>query len=206
MYKITAGSPGKDWYNKGVKIIGTSGTNGSGKDTVGQMLAEQYNLLFVSVSDLLRIECRKRGLEVSRENLRMVSSEWRREFGLGVLVDKAVELAQEQGGFDGVVASPMRNVGEAQRLKDSGGTLLWVDADPRIRYERIQAANRGRAAEDNKTYEQFLAEEQAEMYPSDPNDPSVLNMDGVRKLADVTILNESDLSALRETVQAALSL
>ena len=28
------------------------------------------------------------------------------------------------------------------------------------------------------------------MYPSDPNDPAVLNMAGVKALADVTILNE----------------
>jgi dephospho-CoA kinase len=189
-----------------VKIIGTSGTNGSGKDTVGQLLAEMHNLLFISVSDLLRIECRKRGLEVVRENLRAISAEWRREFGLGVLVDKAVELAEERGGYDGVVASPMRNVGEAQHLKDLGGTLIWVDADPRIRYERIRSANRGRAGEDDKTYEEFLAEQEAEMYPNDPNDPSVLNMAGVQKLADITIVNESDFATLGEKVREAVDL
>jgi dephospho-CoA kinase len=190
-----------------VKIIGTSGTNGSGKDTVGELLAQKYNFLFISVSDLLRIECRKRGIAVSRENLRRVSSEWRRQFGLGVLVDKAVELAENAPqDYAGVVASPMRNVGEAQHLKDIGGTLVWVDADPRTRYERIQAVNRGRAAEDNKTYEEFLAEEQAEMYPSDPNDPSVLNMAGVHDLADVTIRNDSDIESLQRNVEALLDL
>ena len=190
-----------------MKIIGTSGTNGSGKDTVGELIAEKYNFLFVSVSDLLRIECRKRGIAVVRENLRMVSAEWRREFGLGVLVDKAVEFAKNASHhYDGVVASPMRNVGEAQHLKDIGGTLVWIDADPRIRYERIQIASRGRAGEDNKTYEEFLAEEQAEMHPSDPDDPSMLNMAGVRKLADVVIVNESDLAALQKNVEAALGM
>jgi len=190
-----------------MKIIGTSGTNGSGKDTVGEIIAERYNFLFISVSDLLRIECRRRGLEVSRENLRAISAEWRREFGLGVLVDKAVELAENsEKHYDGVVASPMRNVGEAQHLKDIGGTLVWIDADPRIRYERIQAGNRGRAGEDNKTYEEFLAEEEAEMHPSDPNDPSLLNGAGVKALADVTIMNESDLETLQKNIDAALKL
>jgi dephospho-CoA kinase len=188
-----------------VKLIGTSGTNGSGKDTVGEMIAQKYHYLFVSVSDLLRIELRKRGQEVTRENLRALSAEWRREFGLGVLVDKAVELANESG-YKGVIASPMRNVGEAQHVKDLGGTLIWIDADPRLRYERIQAANRGRAGEDNKTYEQFLAEEQAEMHPSDPNDPAVLNMSGVKALADRTILNESDFQTLHKAVESALGL
>lgn len=174
---------------------------------MGELLAQKHNFLFISVSDLLRIECRKRGIEVSRENLRTVSSEWRREFGLGVLVDKALELAENAPqSYAGVVASPMRNVGEAQHLKDIGGTLVWVDAEPRIRYERIQVANRGRAAEDNKTYEQFLAEEEAEMHPSDPNDPSVLNMAGVHKLADVAVRNDSDIQTLQRTIDAALDL
>lgn len=188
-----------------MKLIGISGTNGSGKDTAGELLAEQYGYLFVSVSDLLRVELRKRGLEVTRENLRALSAEWRREFGLGVLVDKAIELA-EKSGHTGVVASPMRNVGEAQHLKDRGGTLVWIDANQHLRYGRIQNANRGRAGEDNKTFEEFQAEELAEMHPSNPDDPAVLNMAGVKALADVAILNESDLSALQKTLEPALHL
>jgi dephospho-CoA kinase len=196
----------KDWYNKDVKIIGLSGTNGSGKDTVGHLIAKKYNYLFVSVSDLLREECRHRGLEVSRENLRAISTEWRREFGLGVLVDKAVEFAENASEqYAGVVASPMRNVGEAQHLKDLGGTLIWVDADPKLRYERIQSADRGRADEDNKTFEEFLAEEKAEMYPSDSSDPSLLNGAGVRALADATMVNESGLEALYADIEAAIN-
>lgn len=184
-----------------MKIIGMSGTNGSGKDTLGEILAEKHGYLFISVSDLLRIECRKRDLEVSRENLRTISAEWRREYGLGVLVDKAVEFAEHQGR-PGVVASPMRNVGEAQHLQDIGGTLIWVDADPQLRYGRIQQGNRGRAGEDDKTYEQFQAEEAAEMHPSDPNDPSVLNMAGVKALADFTLINEGSLEDLHQQVEA----
>ncbi len=187
-----------------MKIIGTSGTNGSGKDTVGKMLAEKYNLLFVSVSDLLREELRRRGLEVTRENLRDLSAEWRREFGLGVLVDKALEAAQNADHpYDGVVASPMRNVAEAQHLKDIGGTLVWADAEPNVRYERIRAANRGRAGEDDKTFEQFCAEEAAEMHPSNPNDPAVLNMAGVKALADIRLVNEGSLANLEKLVNAA---
>jgi cytidylate kinase len=188
-----------------VKLIGLSGTNGSGKDTAGEIVAEKYGYLFVSVSDLLRVELRARGIPVERQHLRKLSAEWRREFGLGVLVDKAVELA-EKSGYPGVVASPMRNVGEAQHLKDLGGTLVWVDADQAMRYQRVRSTHRGRPGEDDKTFEQFCAEEQAEMYPSDPNDPAVLNMAGVRALADITIVNESDLQALQASVGAALGL
>lgn len=190
-----------------MKVIGLGGTNGSGKDTVGLFLAEKYNYFFISVSDLLREELRRRGLEVTRENLRTLSAEWRREFGLGVLVDKAIEAANNSDkDYAGVVAVPMRNVGEAQHVKDLGGTLIWVDADQRMRYERIQGANRGRAGEDNKTFEEFQAEELAEMHPSDPNDPAVLNMAGVRDISDIKILNETTLEDLEKATVAALNL
>ena len=72
-----------------LQIIGIAGTNGAGKDTVGELLAEHYGYLFVSVTELLRAEARRRGLPVEREVLRSISAEWRRELGLGVLVDKA---------------------------------------------------------------------------------------------------------------------
>jgi dephospho-CoA kinase len=190
-----------------VKLIGLSGTNGSGKDTVGLFLAEKYKYLFISGSDMLREECRKRGLEVTRENLRTISAEWRREFGLGVLVDKAVEVFNSsQDMYAGLIVSPMRNVGEAQHIKDLGGTLVWVDADPEIRYQRVVGANRGRDGEDNKTYDEFRAEEQAEMHPSDPNDPAVLNMSGVREIADVQLLNETTLEQFQTDAKTALGL
>jgi cytidylate kinase len=78
-----------------VKIIGISGSNGSGKDTVGHILANQFGYLFISVTELLRAEARKRELPVEREVLRTISAEWRREQGLGVLIDKAVEHYQQ---------------------------------------------------------------------------------------------------------------
>lgn len=174
-----------------MKLIGISGTNGSGKDTVGHILADQYNLLFVSVSDLLREEARKRGLPIMREVLRTISAEWRRDFGLGVLVDRSlVLLSNEKDRYAGVITSSMRNSGEAQHLKDIGGKLIWVDADQRIRYERISRGNRGRSGEDDKTFDQFVAEEMAEMHTS--GDETTLNHGDVKELADVVIVNNGN--------------
>ena len=58
----------------------------------------------------------------------------------------------------------LRNPGEADESSKLGGTMVWIDADPRVRYERIQAnAQRGRHDEDNKTFEEFQAEEAVEI-------------------------------------------
>lgn len=189
-------------------IIGLSGTNGSGKDTVGHILAGKYGYLFVSVTDLLRAEAGRRGQAVEREVLRTISAEWRRELGLGVLVDKAVaEYQAVKDKYEGVVMASLRNPGEADRVHDFDGTVVWIDADPHTRYDRIQtnAATRGRAEEDDKTYEQFLAEEQAEMHQS--GDAATLNMAGVKAKADIFLANDgADLLVLEQSIKRALSL
>ena len=186
-----------------MKLLGISGTNGSGKDLVGHILSSQHNYMFISVSDLLRDECRARGLLVERENLHSISAEWRRVGGLGVLIDKAVaSYNASAGSYDGLAVSSLRNPGEVDRVHELGGKVVWVDADQRIRYDRIQAANRGRGGEDNKTFEQFQAEEAAEMSTS--GDSAKLDMSAVRQKVDSTLVNENSLEALEQDISQNL--
>lgn len=172
-----------------MKLIGLAGTNGSGKDSVGEILANKYNYLFISVSDLLRDEASKRGEPIEREVLRSISAEWRREYGLGVLVDKAVEQFDEQGGFDefaGLVIASLRNPGESDRVHELGGKVVWTDADPKIRYDRIYS--RQRTEEDAKTFKQFVDEEKAEM--EHDGDAATLSMREVKRSLDFLIVND----------------
>lgn len=186
-------------------VIGVAGTNGAGKDTIGHLLAEHHNYLFISVTDLLRAEAKRRGLQAEREVTREISAEWRRELGLGVLIDKAVaEFETVRDQYAGLVVSSVRNPGEADRIHELGGTMVWIDANPQIRYQRIQAADRGRAASDNKTYEEFLAEEEAEMHSS--GDAATLNMSAVKELCDLFPDNGTDLATFKKDVEAALGL
>lgn len=171
-------------------LYGVAGTNGSGKDTLCQLLADRNGFLFVSVTDMLRLEADKRGLATEREVLRNISAEWRRESGLGVLVDKSMKYFEEQGGmskYKGLVMASMRNPGEADRVHELGGTMIWTDADPSVRYNRVFSRAR---TDDHKTYDQFLAEEQAEM--SQSGDAATLNMAAVKAKCDVFINNYSD--------------
>jgi len=191
-----------------LQVIGLAGTNGSGKDTVGHMLADHYGYLFISVTDLLRGEAKRRGQSPAREVLRTISAEWRRELGLGVLIDKAVaEYDTVRDQYKGVVMASLRNPGEADRVHEMGGTVVWIDADPKIRYERIQAnaASRGRAEEDDKTYEQFLAEEEVEMHAS--GDAATLDMAAVKEKSDIFVDNGHEtLEELEKHLQEKLGL
>jgi dephospho-CoA kinase len=171
-----------------MKIIGIGGTNGSGKDTLAGILEEQ-GWLFVSGSDILRQELKKRSLPIERENLRALSTEWRREHSLGYLIDKAVKIFKSQNEvYKGLVISSLRNFGEADRVHELGGTVVWTDAPAKLRYQRIYS--RQRSTEDQKTFEQFLAEEQAEKEHA--GDEASLNWQGVKDRADIFIDNDSN--------------
>lgn len=175
------------------KIIGISGTNGSGKDAMGHVLALKHEYLFVSVTDLLREEAKKRGLSVERENLRMISAEWRRKYGYGVLVDQAYNLYKElEDKYAGLAIASLRNPHEADRVHELGGIVVWVDANAETRYQRIQRnlAERGRGGEDNKTFDQFLIEEEMEMHAPPGGDDASLNMGAVKTRSDLVINNE----------------
>ncbi|MEK7096237.1 MAG: AAA family ATPase [Patescibacteria group bacterium] len=186
-----------------MKIIGIAGTNGSGKDSLGQILDERHGYLYVSVTDILREGLRKQDLPIERENMRNLSAQWRRERGLGVLIDKALEIFEKSPGkYKGLAIASLRNPGEADRVHELGGTVVWVDAEPKIRYDRIHS--RQRSAEDQKTFEEFLAEEQAEMNHS--GDEATLNVAGVKVKADIFLENNGNLEEFQAAAEKALNL
>lgn len=183
-------------------IIGIAGTNGSGKDTVAHMLTERYGFFFASASDMLGDELLKRGLPLERANKSALSTEWRRKYGLGAVVDVGLELAKKAGSQKMVVGS-LRNPGEADRVHEQSGIVVWVDADQKVRYDRISSNNRGRV-EDQKTFAEFIAEEKIEMTHS--GDENTLNMSGVKTKADIFIENnDNNIEAFKNQAEKALS-
>lgn len=188
-----------------MKIIGIAGTNGSGKDTVSELLAE-CGWLFVSAShNLLIPELQKRDLPIERKQMAALSTEWRKEIDMGAIIIKAVEEYEKQSRdqkFSGLVISSLRHPGEVDQVHKFGGKVVWVDADPKIRYERIN--NRGQGAKDQKTFEQFLAEEQAEMQHS--GDDATLSTSSVKAKADIFLENNGSLEEFKQTAEKALDI
>jgi len=173
-----------------MRLIGLSGTNGAGKDTVGEILADKFGFLFISMTNMLREEAITRGLGTSREELRKISAEWRRQSGLGVLIDKSIAYYEKLGGdskYNGLVLASLRNPGENDRVHELGGEVIWIDADPRVRYDRIFSRSR---ADDPTTLEQFLVDDQSEMKHS--GDKATLSMADVKIRSDKVFMNEYD--------------
>ena len=171
-----------------MKLIGLSGTNGSGKDTIGQLLQNKFGFLFVSVSDMLRLEAEKRGLSTTREVLRDIS---------------AVEYYEQQGGdntYKGLAIASLRNPGENDRVHELGGQVIWIDADPHVRYDRLKGRMR---ADDPQTFEEFIAHEQAELEHS--GDKATLSMQAVKESADMIFENDhNDVDLLQQRIKAEM--
>lgn len=190
-------------------IIGLGGTNGAGKDLVAEILVQKYGYLFVGATELFVGELQKRRWEPSRANKAKLSAEWRRELGMAAVVDKALAVyrTQPEGAYKGLVVSSLRHPGEVDRVHEVGGRVIWIDAEPEVRYKRIRNANRGRSAEDDKTFEEFLADEAREMTPE--GDGATLNMLAVKERADSTLWNnfsdrlqlEAELAKIIESLQ-----
>ncbi len=189
-----------------IKVIGVSGTNGSGKDTVMQLLSSKYGYLFISATDLLTAELERRGDPTDRLHKAALSAEWRREGGMGVIVQKAYETWQRQASiYKGLVVGSLRHPGEADAVHKLGGTVIWVDADERVRYERLQRnlEARGRVIEDAISFEQFKADEAREMHPS--GDGATLNVAAVKERCDIFLDNGADdMAQFQASVEQAL--
>ncbi len=174
-------------------FIGLAGTLNAGKDSLGEVLQDKYGFLHISTSDMIRL-MKKREFGDSPEALLLRNDPYinklRNERGPGFLVDAVHEDWQKSknkypGGF---VASAIRAIGEAEAIKNLGGIIVFVDADPKIRYARSQARNRD-ANETGRTFEEFMATERSEI-DVDPNDKSVQNLTAMKEMADLVISNE----------------
>lgn len=189
------------------EIIGLAGTNGAGKDTLGDLRQDLEGARKVSLSDILRTEADKRGLTHERKILSDISTEWGAKLGAGALstmtIDNFYETRTETESGLSIVS--VRRPEEARTIQRAGGLMLWIDAAREVRYERILGANRGRVT-DVKTFEEFSAEEDREMNPASDS-PFELNMAGVRDISDIQVLNEFDSrEAFEEDLKKRFSL
>lgn len=175
------------------KIIGIAGTNGAGKDTLGELLAERCGYKFRSVSDILREELTAQGIPHEREHMRALSTKWANEHGHGVLSVKTIEAyvaEEEREGYKGLVIGSIRRPAEAEAIHQEGGVIIWVDAEKRLRYDRIQANSRGRT-DDDHSFETWSEHEDIEMRPIE-GEPGSLNLLGVKDISDIHIDNNFD--------------
>lgn len=173
-------------FNKLPEVIGLSGTFAAGKDALAEWLAENRAYQHVSTGDMVREAALERYGDIERPTLVRVGQELRQESGPGVLAVRALDKGRP------LAISGIRTAGEVEAIKSAGGVMVFVDADPRVRYERMQA--RARDKEAKLSYEDFMAREQRELEIK--ADTSEQNIGIVKSLSDLTLDNSGDFTAL----------
>ena len=178
-------------------IIGITGTLGAGKGTLVEYLVKHEGFRHFSVRQFLIEEIKRHGLPVNRDSMTNVANTLRKKHHPAYIIEKLYEKAIRHGGR--AIIESIRTPGEIAFLRKQGNFyLLAVDADPKVRFQRIQL----RASEtDRIDFETFLTNEAREMNTTDPNKQ---NLSECIRLADFKLTNNGSIDKLQQQLQEVL--
>ena len=176
------------------QIIGLSGRNSAGKDTLAEYLTENFGYTHVSTGDMVRGEAMKLYGNIERETLQKVGPAYKAEHGAGVFVKLALKQPRP------IIVSGIRSMGEFNVIKNAGGVMVFVDADPKLRYERMK--KRARDAEASKGFEEFMKLDEAEKNAGAAD--ADFRVDEINEKADIQIDNSGTKDEFFKKVESEL--
>ena len=182
-------------------IIGLTGRNAAGKGEVASYLKSK-GFIYYSLSDVIREEATKRGLEHSRENLINLGNELRANFKPNYLakqINKKIKQSKkkftEKNFF---VIDSIRNPFEVKELmKNKDFVLAGITAPIETRFKRLLERNR---LGDAKTLDEFKKQEERENLKSDTNQ----QLDKTFGMAEQVIVNDGSLEELHKKIDNLL--
>jgi dephospho-CoA kinase len=177
-------------------VIATVGLPGSGKGEAANV-AEEAGVPVVTMGDVIRAECRDRGLDPATDH-GQVATALRDENGPAAIADRSLPLIEEAlEESDVVLVDGIRSDVEVDTFEDAfdeGFTLVSIGAPFEVREERL--AERGRDAGADEGGESLEARDDRELG---------FGMGEAMERADVTIENTDTLAAFREQIQGLLA-
>lgn len=174
-------------------FIGLTGPNASGKGEVAAYLERAHGYRPRSLSDVIRAEARRRGEEPTRGVLIPLGNELRAEHGPGALAELILPELEPPALIDSI-----RNPTEVEVLRRLEGFVLIAVAAPEdLRFER--SLSRARPG-DPQSLDEFRDRERQE----NSKDPAAQQLSATAALADVIVLNDSDLDQLAANLDALI--
>lgn len=177
-------------------IIGLTGSNCSGKDTIAEYISKKYDYKHFSLSDIIREMMKEKGIEPTRENLIIFGTKLREKNGNDVLAKKVLEKTDLDGKY---CITSIRHPDEVNGLrKRKDFVLVNIDASQDVRFERMQKRER---QGDPSTLERFIYLERQEYQ----TEGSGQQLRRTAKMADITFTNDSDdITTLEVTIEDLL--
>lgn len=179
-------------------IIGITGTLGAGKGTVVEYLVREKNFKHYSVRGYLAELIKSRGEIVNRDSLTHTANKLRKQYNPSYIIDQLYAVASESG--ENCIIESIRTPGEISSLrKYDNFYLLAVDADIKIRFQRIKQRN---SETDNIDFDTFRNNELREMHSEDPNNQ---NLSECIRQADFVIDNNGTIDELNSNTEKILA-
>jgi dephospho-CoA kinase len=176
-------------------VIGIVGLPGSGKSEAANVAADR-GVPVVTMGDVIRAECRERGLDPATEHGTMAKT-LREENGPGAIAERSLPIIEDHlADTDTVLVDGIRSDVEVEAFRDAFGeafVLVSIDAPFELRAERLDLRGRDAGAEDGG--ESLEERDERELG---------FGMGEAIEMADVTIENTETLAAFQRKVRTLL--
>lgn len=169
------------------------GLPASGK-TEAAKVAQELGIPIIRMGDVVREEVKRRGLDITEENVGKVANDIRAKEGMGAVAERCVPLIKTMDE-DIVVVDGLRGGAEAEAYKkafDAQFTLIAILASQKNRFARALARKR---SDDVVDWEGFKQKDDRELR---------WGLKEAIRMANVLIDNNGTLEEFRENVRAAL--
>ncbi len=173
----------------GSKVVLIVGLPGSGKDVAAEALEEELGYKAFRMSDELLEELERRRLPITRENMRKVGMELRKERGMAAIA-KLVISKMKKSDSDYFVVNGVRNPEEIEEFKREFGDevlTIAIIAPKKLRF--LRQLKRKRSGFDESEYSRFLEEDEKEI--------RTFHMGDAMASADYFVLNDRGIEELK---------
>lgn len=176
-------------------VLGLVGKMAAGKTTATDYLKKKHGAVSFRFSDVLRDVLDLLSLPHNRENMQILSTVLRTNFSEDIL-SIALMNKVKKSNSPLIICEGIRRPSDITYLKELDNfVIISIIADERARYERI-IQRKENPDDQNKTFEKFQAEGQAE---------AEQNITEIAAVADYTINNNGNLGELQQQINNIIS-